>query len=907
MKRWGPATLLVLLVAAPPISAATLLEVLAAQTPPAAEPSAPLTLPPADPTDPLAQRLVPEAMTSNRAAPPDGETSAPFARLLERFSEPGPLDPALLTAGLAEYYTDIGAAGTDFDAFEENATVMYTYPIGDSNGDGTEDLLLNLYCMDLDACLPLEGSGFPPAVLNTADRDGCKPPYWTWGRGGRFYPVPNRLYALDGENGSVLWARNQSVRDWNLTRDPASFAAHHLNTLCPFEFVLGTVPTADGGRDILVYSYMIAPRPTGGLNYPVGNGCFLSRESVPPEIWAATLGRVGEPDTAVDCVYIEHRIFLLNHTTGKPMWNHSKEGWFARYSDTRRLVMRANNWTIHPSLMVPTRFQSSLLPAAVNASLFLDYVGWFSVSEYIPPTLTPGSSFAWKTVDIFDPYNWQYHLDPRNGRQIWPGAVATFSPQAGRSIVPMSMPRGTLEATTDTPTGESNYWNGAPCCFDLTGDGVSDSVYATMEWSPTPMYNTDGPYNLSARIVAFDGATGTLLWSQLVEPGTQRFLREEHPQEFTCWLQSCHAFNVFFDFIGDANGDGISDVLVHRIYFQEHFRRVFAVLDGLTGKELWNRSSPRNLGTLVLGDSDGDGGNDLLTYEWTDWEFPIPTVYHANNVSVLPLTVVSGRTGTNLWAAQTRTFQAPVDLGWMFANFATSGLPDIDGDGVGDVPTDDPLLLPDIEVVHRVAYLSGRTGEPIRSFTSVGTFCFVSYAGDLDANGRDEFAVLNGDLIDLWLTFYADNGTALWSRRVLSPRIADYLQAVPLLRLQSLHDENGTVAQTALTFHLVVTTGGFNPGQFRFPELLSLLPNGTVGWSLPQAPHEVQAGWLLGATTGTQAFIRLAEEAARNRDLGDRVAHAWTPYLPFGIAYVGTLAAAFPVAVLQPWRRRPPV
>lgn len=797
--------------------------------------------------------------------PPSSEGRMPLERVVGELAND--FTPAGIARVLRAYYATAGldAPNGDFGSFEQNATLTFTYRLGDLNGDGVDDVAMNTYCVDREACTPVGGSSIPPSIAFTHGQDLCS--------------IPNRLFGVSGATGDILWQLNMSRREWNLTGDPVGYVEHTRGILCPTDFVVGEVPRPGGGFDLLLYRFAIAS--TGAVT------------------------GAANPDVYV----VHHEVRLIDRTDGRTRWRHAENGTVALARTPGGLfVMKADSFLVNPILQVPPSLGVRLLAPQRTPALFLQGVG-FDVLLDAAPSPLPGHTAPYPLLDEYHPREWADRIDLLLGRELWRNAN-TFTPREGVSVVPLAL-QDRQPLPFDAPFGDTGYWHDVPCCFDLTGDNVPDLLYTTVEWMDKPLIDGKGPFMLASRLVLFDGATGRPVWDVVTEPGTQRYLHEETGGGVTCYAPTpvgfydCYGFHPWFELLGDVNGDGVDDVLLHLVYFQEDYRHSLSVRDGKTGQELWRLDRPRDVAALVLGNADDRGGNDFLTVEWQDWEFPFAKEYHTDNVSVLPITVWSGDTGRVLWRAKTATFNAPIDLVTMFQNFKTGGLPDVDHDGVGDVPVDDPLFLPDLEVVHRESYLSGASGRPLFHFDGVGSFAFVSYAGDLNGDGTDDFALLNGDILDLWTTMYdGHTGNALWSHRLLTPRVVDYVTAVPRLRYHPLHVRDEAADRTLVNFQFEVQSlGGFFFTDVRYPQIASYLPNGSTPWSMPAFDDHYLEGWVKGATTGTRAYHNLLHAEAAPRGAAATARTVATTSAPFVGLYGLFLTIALPVAKWAPWRR----
>lgn len=934
---------------------------------------------------------VPDAGPSASSGFPDPNVQGASPSTVVRSSQSAQMDllaslrGTSLTSGelsdrMAAFYRASGfdlATKDDIRTMDANSTLTFTYSVGDADHDGTGDLVLNSYCVDIDSCQKLVNGGIPqpqvpPSQASTAGYDWCNYDYghWPGSRPQGFTPrglgfaIKNRLYGVSGANGSLLWELNMSGLAWNLTdahvptvpQDPTQpeglvfddprvgFVAHHANLLCPVDFVVGTLPNATGPADLLVYRYVI------------DNTCNIPQ--LPPDTPYFAEFPVGTTVNGVltfpHCDFIIlHELRALNPTTGHTRWTRYDVGFVTASHDyttycisvviacisgnptTRLFVIKAVDLTVNPLIQVPQKAGARLLRVDEKPSLFLEGVGFDMVTS--TPTLAgPGNADDYDVLDAYMPHEWTARVDFGSGKDLWRNDNA-FTPQPGLSVIPKAYmvaplatgvfspplyPKATYLPTlpNDVPFASDHYWGYVPCCFDQTGDGVPDLAFITFEWSSTPTTNTNGPRDLASRLVVFDGASGQEVWSQVIEPGTKRYLHTELNEGNVCAVGPypfyethraptvfCifYAFQPYLELLGDANGDGKDDLLVHLVYFDVNYKHVVSVRSGADGKELWNRAFTRDVTTLVLGDADRDGGNDFMTFEWQDWEFPLDTVYHNTNVSVMPFTVVDGATGATIWKAETRTFNAPLDLQAMFASFKVSGIPDVNHDGVGDVPVDDPLFLPDLEMVHRETYLSGADGKDLWHFADVGTFAFVQLAGDVTGDGVDDVALLQGDVVDLWLTVYdGHNGTAAWSRRVLTPRNDDYLFALPYLRFHQIHVNGVPGDRLIYNFQFeVLAFGSFKLTDSIVPQIVSTGANGTFLWAYPGFDGDLIHAMLPGPTTAVRDYERMLQEAAKPTGPLVEAKHVVTTVGPTVALYAVGVGAAVPIARFAPWRR----
>lgn len=776
----------------------------------------------------------------------------PTAGLFDALADPAKHTTAGLLGALRAYYHDLGYdTPTDIGLFEENSTLTFTYPVGDMDHDGIDDIVMNVFCVDLDTCRYPPLGLFPPDVppVNpTSGVDDCG-------------LIQNHLFAVSGANGTMLWDRPMSKLPWTIT-DPVTYVNHTFQ-ICPVEFVAGTVPLADGTSGVLLLSVM--------------------------GTWASDL-----PATALPCNWftgdincatvayaiIEHHLILLNPATGSPHWDYAVQGsakWVYLW-ETRTQVLDADNFLVNPLIQLPRQKGARLGTENTAVTLHVQGVGFQTVILTSAVPLLGGTAPA-TLVLSYQPKEWAALLDADTGTEKW--NAPTFQPTAETYSVLPDLLNGPPLPYAGVNSAESTrawYWGHLPCCSDITGDSVPDLVYTTLEWNSLPTTNIEGPYYLTSRLVAFDGATGAQVWAQVTEPETPmwEFPEYEDYPDLLFWGGSrygacvlsqtprCFAFGATTEFVGDLTGDGAADVLVHLVYYLEDYRHVLSLRDGKTGAELWNLEKRRDQYALPLGDADGDGAGDLLVYSWFSREFPWPRTYHLANATVMQFFAHSGLDGRPLWDAQ--TFNAPIDLGFIFNLLKLDGLPDLNGDGVVDVPVDDPVILPDLTVVHQITWLSGRGGTPLWRHHSVGTFAFPSVMGDVTGDGIEDLSLLSGEILDLWTTvFDARTGEALWSHRLLAPALADYTLAVPYVRHQVLRDANSTQPRDLVNLQVAVLNwGGFFRSFSIYPQIATYAPDGTTQWAHPKiASLDEFAPRVLGASPATQTFDQyVAEQTA---------------------------------------------
>lgn len=804
--------------------------------------------------------------------------------LLDRLAAQGALTPAQLVDAVRLYFHDSGlnAPGDCNGCFEPENVVSYTYNLGDADGDGDDDVALDTYCIG-EGCRQEE-----PSPL--ADPAGYVNYHTTEVAGGPLCGYRHRVGVVSGRSGEPLWQRRldrpATLEDFgvavpNSVPLPPSPALPPLPVAvpplpgglalptelwlalpnaCAQEFLVGTAPLADGRTGLLVYRYV--------ATYPFGTR--------PEDPWWT------------DPILIRHRIYLMDPTDGRTLWEFAASGLIA-YAGTpvpQSFAFHAENLTLNPILQVPPRDGVAWVPRGTRAGLFLQGVSFDFVYKLLD-AMIPGTYAPYPLVDAYWPNEWAAKLDLDSGAVEW--QRATITSDLGQSVWPTALfgptPFDPFEPGAAGLVKPDWYWNYQPCCFDLTGDGIPDLLYTTQEWNPYPSTNTAGSYFVSSHAVAFDGATGDPLWSTLVEPGT----RERVDCGATCFAAIPQA-------LGDVDADGAADVLVHLTYRDFDYYHNFTVLSGRTGDELWAHESRHNLALVVVGDADADGGNDFVLTKWffSSWG------YHGSNVTVSPVTLYNGRDGHPVW--RTTTFQAPIDILFGFDLYRLNGVPDLNADGIGDVMVDDPIYFPDLTVVHRQTFVSGRDASPLLRYAAVGTFGFPALAGDLTGDGVDDLGLLSGDVNDLWITVYdGAQAEAEWSRRILATRSSSYASALPRIKFHALANADEPARDLMINIQLQVgTAGGFVGNVLNLPQLAVFGgPNGTHAWSLPKLDPDMSAT-VPGATPLAAAYERAYAGTPKAQTLAS---------LPTGTRAVVGLAA-FAVAALAGFivtqRRRTP-
>ncbi|MBI2077644.1 MAG: hypothetical protein HYT80_04625 [Euryarchaeota archaeon] len=698
----------------------------------------------------------------------------------------------------------------------------------------------------------IDGDGFGDIVLDTYCTDyGCQifpglgdpVAYAQYFLNGWICGPEHRLTAHSGRDGHELW--NRSMQEFGESY-PAGCAQH---------FVIGTLPLTAGHTGVLAYRHKVVD--------PAWPFEFVRRFS--------------------------HTLYVVNASNPRDVvWEREYEG---TYSTTYNFVEAehtvADTILVNPILQVPPMSEHDPTWAAGQApSLFLQGVGFDRVilnSTVAEPVVFNNNLQISKAQR---PLEWATRLDPATGNVVW--RTNTFQPETFRSLKPVAVRWGYYDIWFDTPYGkDKNYWSGTPCCFDLTGDAVPDLAYYTIEWHSFPMANTQGPFFRSSHLVVFDGATG----ARRYEANLLKDSRIDRTE------------TIRFERAGDLNADGAPDLLVHILTPYADFTHTITARSGREGSELWRVENRKEMRLWPLGDANGDGAVDFLVLEW----FAHPSYAGdisgpLTNVTVTPLRLWSGRDATTIW--ETETVMAPIDILAMHRQFELNGFPDLDGDGVGDFVTDDPLFLSDLSVIHRQTAVSGRDASKIFDYVVGGTFAFPFPLGDLDADGHDELGVLNGDIVDLWFTAYdGTNGSALWSRRAFAGRVTSYYGVQPLLQVHHVAGEAGyfanfhfgVVSRVWSDYTIYISTNGVDQGadvtiRSTYPSVTRV--NGTSGglaWSYPETFGAANVS-KKGPTSASVVYAKALEEVTREPPLQLPAAAA----VAIGaVSFVGSAASAF--------------
>jgi hypothetical protein len=353
--------------------------------------------------------------------------------------------------------------------------------------------------------------------------------------------------------------------------------------------------------------------------------------------------------------------------------------------------------------------------------------------ELIPPPYPPafGGGFGAAVAglpdidgdgcgDVAVGSEYQFLGDPRIGR------VFVFS---GRS--------GFLLRTIASPLNTGLGFGVRLCALnDVNADGRGDLAVGA---------HFEGGGGFMGRVHVFSGATGAHLYSlQSEQPSTQA--------SFALSLASAP----------DVNGDGVDDIVVGSEYEGAAY-----VFSGATGARLWRLTpqSARQFSRAVAGmpDADGDGRADIAVSapaEPFNPDSPPGVLY-----------IFSGATGQQL-------HRLP------FRAAALAGVPDLDGDGRGDLLAGwefGNISGGDADYIGFVRVISGATAHVTRTLASpaapTGDGFGTSVAGLPDSDGDGAGDILVGALggppeqpVGAGAAYLFSGATGRLLRRVISPR-----------------------------------------------------------------------------------------------------------------------------------------
>lgn len=790
---------------------------------------------------------------SEEEHPPVGPASRsdPKTRLVEGLARLGPNSTIEAQLDLYQrYFHDAGypvappGASANEDpraAFGDNTSVGYTHRIGDIDGDGVEDLLLDLYCTE---CLVPTISLDSPTSALTSVAEGT-----TCGS-------PHAAVATSGENGSLLWTKQLDEPV------PPGYAG------CAREFVMGTTTLPSEATGVLVYRLEIQRAP------------FLSVDS----------GPYAHKHT--------HTLSMLDAASGEEIWSYSVDG---ERVGTEAQGYAGDTFLLQPLLHTPRdEIRGEGTPGNASA-LFVQGVG--AAQAVVEPWYVPTPGFtSLVLLDSYQPVEWAARIDLGTGEEEW--RRDTYAPRSDRSVLPRTLQtdRSWGSGFEDVPSKRDTlYWNRPPCCGDLTGDGVPDLVYTTDEWPTTPMTNTDGPYRLASSLRVFDGASGERLYDTTVAEdvpaegsppravegvsffelslkplgdvtgngGGEILLRKgdlafrpnytltaiEGTSGEELWSQDSverpHAF-----VIGDANGDGARDALVTKWFAWEHTSPLeadrttlqeipFRVVSGEDGSTIWRSSSITAPGDFAkqLGTFEAKGSLDVDQDNVADVVVDDPLQLDDQTI-VHRLSILSGSDGTEVWSTE---------AAGTFAHMAKG--PDVDGDGVHDVG----LVSGDVNDLW-LTMLSGDDGEPFWSRR----------------------------LLNVPVSSYAEALPKLAIHPIVDEHGADNA----LVNLHLTLESRSTV--------FVIAIGGESGEQSWVTEQLSPQmalvdgATGELGWSLP-SEDDPDASLVLGHTPATQTFH--AFENDLEEDVMTHAAQTSRDAVPWALALLAGIAAGVLLAI----------
>lgn len=757
-------------------------------------------------------------------------------------------------------------AGTDPDVsqhFDENDTLTFTHLLSDEDGDGVQDIALDVYCTDGASCYEYYPGLTQPAeyLQRSMQQEKCGPYH--------------SLVVISGARGDRLW---DEPLDRPVSTPVVSMGG--FTTSCGAEAVVGIVPLPTGGSGILLYRY----------------------ESVDVE-----LGMTGK--------MYNHTIFLREGATGQVLWSFNEVGYMTPTYLNSYEGLTVNNY-LNPSLILPDTDRIADRSSGAELGLFIQGHG-FRFGN--PPTIgAPGLDHGPRAEDAYDPIEWLARLDPVTGEVLW--RKDSFQP-AGHSIIPFpskdSLFRDQYFAAEfheayDYPypmpaAVPVNTWGDVLCCGDLTGDGVFDPTFRTLEWTSTPNANAQ-IHRFSTYLVVFDGATGDRLYTVPIFTDIDGELA---PNRRPFWRYPFDAIRIDMKAIGDADGDGDADLMLRSELVHSDYGMDIRVIEGDTGKTLWGEQFPRAQLVLTIGDADGDGGNDLLFADWFKLERTRQINGDQTNVTKTPLKLRSGVDGHVIY--ETFTINSPLDIQHIYGTLARNGVPDLDLDGVGDFPIDDPIYLPDQVTLHQLRFLSGKDASRLFDVPVAGAFAFPSALPDLDGDGRPELAILSGDPNDLWLSYRdGKDGSALWGHRALPIKTSSFALTVPKLQVLPMvtgfgeHDV-GFVMNMHMDVEAVlgeyetiyIDGSGTTPvrqlyiNTITLPQLTVVLDKeGWTGWSYP-SQGSVALSRLDGESPGTAAVLAIRKLAEPSpADATVRILHdTRIPLMAFAAGLGGALVA----------------
>lgn len=670
---------------------------------------------------------------------------------------------------------------------------------------------------------------------------------------------PHTLAALSGVDADVLW---------KLELSPAGVPYVE----CTVDTVIDTVPRAGTGlNDILVYR------------------------------WKAT----GIDPTLLT---IEHTYWLIDAATGQPRWEYKGTGSLVGSCCGLAAAITATDLFLIPVLQTPG--PGTAVGPTTTPSLHLR--GWGFAMER---ALVSHRDLGGNVVYVYDykPSETLAHVDLTDGSEEW--KVTSFQAQEDRSVVPESyharewrflpIHRSGPQTSQNPFELQSSHYVGKACCGDLTGDGVPEVVYTTFEWYPiiAPQLPST-PEGMGSRVLVFNGANGQRLWSLELESADPD-LRE-----------------VKLHNVGDADGDGAYDLATSRLYYeaiqdgvQINPEFLMEIRKGDDGTVLWDIKDVASVDLQPIGDVDGDGGSDLLTIVYSSLVAEDDGNGSASirsegvaAVGSIDLVARHGKSGVPLWS--TTTYAGALDVILNKRAYSATGLPDFNGDGVAEVWTDQLEILDDQTVAHRISTLNGQDGRPLHQVDALGAFAIPLGLADITGDGRQDFFVIQGDILDLWMTAHnGANGTSEWSRRLLATPQASPLLALPFFRYYNADIDGANGTDVFLSFDMTSVSADARDGGTKATTNAQILAlagaEGRLFWGLPDVEEGDESLRRYLPSPATEIYVENVVESGGGLSESAASGGAGAPKMLVPAA-VGagalSLGAAFTVGLL---RRRP--